>query len=105
MNWTSLLQDIYHSLSVLAAKTRWWDNSSPTELGSAALAILCFQALALAFYVRVVYSEEKAVAPYVGYSSGWEPTFWLRLRFFQNAQAIVDDGYRAVRESSPDWPV
>lgn len=71
--------------AILESKTIW-------RLSVAAIAILVY----LVFHDRNV---EKVKAPYAGYRSFWEPTFWVRLRFINGAWPIIMDGYRKYKGS------
>lgn len=60
------------------------------------LVYLVLVSVTIACIASVALPARKAKAPYVGYRSFLEPTFLVRLRFFQGAQEIVSDGYRKV---------
>lgn len=55
--------------------------------------------LAFVIFVQfypVVFSEAAVDAPTVGRRSRYEPLFWVRLRFFQQAWPIISEGYQKV---------
>ncbi|OCL14250.1 putative cytochrome P450 [Glonium stellatum] len=57
-------------------------------------------AVALSIFISLIISNvNKIKAPYIGYRSFLEPTFWLRLRFMFEARVMVEDGYRKFRDS------
>jgi len=61
------------------------------------LTCIALVASLLFYYSR---KEQSVKAPFVGYRRFWEPTIWLRLRFFQGAREVVNEGYEKVISSS-----
>ena len=60
-----------------------------------ALLLLAF-AVFIQFH-RMIFTEAAVDAPTVGKRSKYEPLFWVRLRFFQQAWPIISEGYHKVR--------
>ena len=60
--------------------------------------ILVLLGIALIYLCSRINSVAHSVdAPTVGKRSKWEPNFWLRTRFFQEAWPIVKEGYQKAR--------
>lgn len=78
------LTDIFH-LHVLK-------NNSNAYL--CALLLLAF--VILIQFRRMIFTEAAIDAPTVGKRSKYEPLFWVRLRFFQQAWPIISEGYHKV---------
>ena len=53
----------------------------------------------LVYSVLRAYNIETVKAPSAGYRRFWEPTFWVRLRFSNNAWQIITDGYNKYKDS------
>lgn len=77
--WTAVLE---HSLST-----------------SLTLTGVCIVALLLFTYRW----QPKVKAPCVGYRSAWEPTVWVKLRFFKGAHDIVAEGYNKAMIPCLTW--
>ena len=92
LTWDFLSRDFYSKVPLSLLQTEWLERITSKRLYDVLLTISLLIILLYAIPSR----EEKVKAPYVGYSSVWEPTVLLRLRFFRGAQSIVDDGYRKV---------
>ena len=54
--------------------------------------------LTLAALASYFHGVEKINAPIAGCRWFWEPALLLRLRFIWNSEAIVENGYRRVRQ-------
>lgn len=67
-------------------------------------ALLC-AGLALIITISVRADQRKAIAPYSGYRTWFEPTWLVRLRFLRNAQEIISEGYQKVRMMSILLPI
>lgn len=69
----------------------------PVFLDSSISLLLLFVVSIVVFSKFYFFANERVDAPTVGKRSGYEPWFWVRLRFFHEAWPILHEGYEQVR--------